>query len=107
MAEREHDEDYGGQRSDRLWRVEQRQVDILGRLDRLQNRIDENIARREAHEWRTEQTLGTLNAQLAELLKRPVTAPLVEMTPLLKIGLTGLLGIIAALAFGRAMNIFG
>ena len=58
------DEDNGGGRTDRLWRVEERQRDTIARLERLQTRLDENFQRREAYEWRAEQTMAALERRL-------------------------------------------
>ena len=98
------DDDEGGHRSDRLWRVEQRQQEIINRLDRLQTRIDETVQRHDAHDWRVEQIITAINSQMADLLKRPTFVPaglLAEMTPFLKIVVGGLLSLVAALAFGK------
>lgn len=92
------DDDNGGHRPDRLWRVEQRQGEMISRLDRLQQRLDD-IA---SHNWRLENSLIAISRQLDDLLKRSMGGMLGEMAPLVKMVLGALLAMIAALAFGKA-----
>lgn len=67
MADDSSDED-DGRRPDQLWRIGQRQLEIISRLERLQQKLDEIAQRRDAHDWRVEQFMAAMGRQLEDLL---------------------------------------
>ena len=104
-------------RVDRIWRMEQRQTEIIarlneiiGRMDRVQLRLDEATQRRESHDWRLDSSLADLTKHIDELARRPASGGgtcSVNMPLILKIVLgfaSGLIWLIAMLALGKAFS---
>jgi hypothetical protein len=103
------DDDNGGpRRPDRLWRVEERQKEIVARLEHLQRRLDETIQRRDNHDWKLEQHMERVVNLLEDLSRRPTVTPTSSNffgePTVLKIVLGGLMSLVAALALGRAIG---
>ena len=94
------------QRGARLWRLEQRQSEVIIKLDRLYDKIEEFAQTAEHQRWQMRRDIETIAKLLEDLMRRPTattnSAGLFGEPTVVKIVLGGLLSLIAALAFGKA-----
>lgn len=97
-------DDNGGGRVDRLWRLEQRQNEVIAKLERLYSKVEEIATNAELQRYQVKRDVETAMKMLEELIKRPVSSgtSLFGEPTIVKIVVTGLLSLIAALAAGKA-----
>ena len=99
------DDDEDGHRPDRLWRVEQRQTEIIARLDRLQNDLTANVQRREQHEWRMTDFMAAITKHLEELIKRPAASSLFGEPAIVRMVVLGFLALATFALTGKALDL--